>query len=237
MMAQLPSIAIGNLRQEKVYFFVEPGKDDPNDTSTPAFDGLLGQDLFQKVDVDLDYGPYRLSLISQDHCPGKVVYWSAPGPVAVIPFSTDSGNHIILQAELDGRRVKGILDTGATATILNLQSARQIFRLDVNAPDVEKIGELHGTYAANIYRRRFKSLALGGVTVSGPSIELFPDFLNQGAQAAPIGSLIKPDRQELPDMIFGMSIISKLHVYIANREHKLYITAAGGAAELQPELH
>ena len=229
-MAQLPSITIGNLHQEKVYFFVLPGADDPNNTVAPPFDGILGQDLFQKVDVDLDYGTDRLALVSQDHCPGNVVYWTPPGPVAVIPFEIDQGGHIILQVELDGKRVRGFFDTGASNTNLSLQVAQKLFTLDVNAPDVEKVGELRGKSIANIYRHRFRSITFGGVAVSNPSIDLLPASIGGGPQSPPTGSLIREDQV---DMLIGMSVISKLHVYIANRERKLYVTAAADTAQVQ----
>jgi hypothetical protein len=226
-MAKLPSITIGNLRQDNVYFFVEPGEDNPNDTSSAPFDGILGAEMLQKLDVDLDFKANKLNLISQDHCPGKVVYWSAPA-LAIIPFTLDQANHIRFQLQLDGRRIVGMLDTGASLTNLNLKVAVQRFGVDINAPDVEKVGELKGVYASNVYRRRFKSLAFEGVSVNDPVINLLPDFMDQGAQAPRTGSLMHPD----PDLslILGMSVLTKLHVYIAYGERKLYITAAEPAA-------
>ncbi len=50
-----------------------------------------------------------------------------------------------------------MLDTGFGTTTLNLDTARRLFRIDVNAPDVEKIGELTGGYTADRYRRRIQN--------------------------------------------------------------------------------
>jgi len=230
-MAKLPSIAIGNLRQDNVFFFVEPGEDNPNDSSPAPFDGILGAEMLQKLDADFDFKANKLNLISQDHCPGKVTYWSAPA-LAVIPFSLDRSGRITFRLDLDGKRIVGMLDTGATTTTLNLNIARQRFGVDTNAPDVEKLGELKGAYTSNVYRRRFKSLAFEGVSVTDPVINLLPDFLDQGAQAPRIGSFMRPDPNL--SLILGMSVLSKLHVYIAYGERKLYITAADPPAASPP---
>jgi hypothetical protein len=38
--------------------------------------------------------------------------------------------------------------------------------------------------------------------------------------------LIREETVGLPDLILGMNVLSQMHVYIAYRERKLYITAA-----------
>ena len=43
---------------------------------------------------------------------------------------------------------------------------------------------------------------------------------------AATGSIIREDRNGLPDVILGMNVLSQMHVYIAYKERKLYITAA-----------
>ena len=40
-------------------------------------------------------------------------------------------------------------------------------------------------------------------------------------------------RSGLPDMILGMNTLSQMHVYIAYKERKLYITAANPQAAQQ----
>jgi hypothetical protein len=137
----------------------------------------------------------------------------------------DAG-HITLRVELDGRRLNAMLDTGASATFLNLDLARRTFRVDLDAPDVERAGEVTGGYSANVYRRRFKTLAFGNVTLANPMITMFPDMMTGMTSNAPrTGSLIRDDRG-LPDIILGMDTLSQLHVYVASGERRLYVTAA-----------
>ncbi len=232
--ARLPSITLGRLRQEGAYFMVLPGYDDPAGPSIEQFGGILGGDMLRNVDVDFDFAANKLNLISPDHCAGAVVYWQAPA-LAVVPMTLNYANHIVFRMELDGRRVNAILDTGASNTVLNLDTARRTFRVDVNAPDVERIGEVTGGYTASVYRRRFKTLAFEGVTISNPMIDMYPDIMGGGnLGTSPTGSLIRGDRSGLPDLILGMSALSQMHVYIAYQERKLYLTAADPPAAAAP---
>jgi len=225
--ARLPSITLGRVRQEGIYFFI-----DPNDAPAGrrSFDGTIGQDMLTNVDADFDFAAKKLNLISQNHCDGKVVYWAAPA-VAVIPFHYDKGGHIAFPLRLDDKRVNAMLDTGAYNSTLNINTARRTFNVDTNAPDLQKIGELQGRFTANIYRKQFKTITLDGVTVTNPEIDLLPDMVSNPARpTGGAGSLIRDTDADLPDVMLGMNVLSKLHLYIAYKEAKLYITAAGTPA-------
>ena len=231
LQTRLPSITLGRLRQEGVWFMVLPGED-TGGPDLEVFGGILGSEMLRNVDVDFDFAANKVNLFSPDHCAGNVVYWqTANVPVAVVPFTLSSTGHIIFRMELDGRRVNTMLDTGFSTTTLNLETARRVFRIDVNAPDVEKIGELTGGYTADRYRRQFKTLTVDGVTINNPMVNMLPDMMGGVNPGTPrTGSLIRDERVGLPDMILGMSTMRQMHVYIAYKERKLYITAANLAA-------
>ena len=134
--------------------------------------------------------------------------------------------------ELDGRRVDAVLDTGVANTNLDLDAAQRDFKVDVNAPDVEKTGELKGGFTANVYRRRFKTLTVEGVTVANPMVELLPNLVVNWPRVERTGSLVRKD--EAPLVGWHASTLSKLHVYIAYYERKLYISAANPGAAAAP---
>jgi predicted aspartyl protease len=222
--ARLPSIVLGSLRLEGPYFMVLPGPEDGG-SEIGTFGGLLGSEMLRNVDFDFDFAANKVNLISQDHCTGNVVYWPA-STVAIVPFTFSAQGHITFRMELDGRRVNAMLDTGASNTVLNLDIARRTFRVDVNASDVEKVGEI-GKSQTGVYRRRFKTIAFEGVTVANPIITMYPDLMGGAGPAQPqTGSLIRDARGGLPDVILGMNVLSEMHVYIASKERKLYMTAA-----------
>ena len=221
-LARLPSITIGRLQQTNAHYYVLP--------TEREFDGLLGSEFLKQYDVDLDFGAGRFNIFLHDHCAGQVVYWPAPA-VAVVPFQLDSDDDIRLRVELDGKPINAMLDTGASSTFLTLNDARRHFGVDVNGPDVEKAGELMGS-GATTYSRRFKTLAFEGVVVANPMIVMVPDLMNSpGSSYEPESAYLTSRRRTgLPPLILGMSTLSQMHLYIAYKERKLYITAVNPPA-------
>jgi hypothetical protein len=108
---------------------------------------------------------------------------------------------------------------------LNLAVATREFGIDVGSPDVEKVGQVSAAPDAGVYRRRFGSLTFEGVAVNSPTVVLRPDLtprnLPTGRARALYGVFQAPE-----DLIVGMSVLRRLHAYIAYKERKLYITAA-----------
>lgn len=210
IMARVPSILIGGqLVTKDALYYVLPGNNGGN-AEKGEFDGILAGEFLSQFDADFDFAARKLNLFSPDHCAGKVIYWQ-PTALAIVPMSIDSSNHIRLQMLLDGQKVEAILDTGATQTTLNLSDAEQMFKIDINAPDVERVGGLNGDVSAVTYRHRFQTLGFGAVTIRNPELLLFREA------------------KGFSPLILGMSILSRFHVYVAFNEHRLYITPAGGA--------
>ncbi len=227
----VPDFVLGSLRAANYKLIMASGED-TGDIPDDQPSGLLAPDILQNYDADFDFGSGKLNLIDPNHCKGQVVYWQARN-VATIPFRMDKSFHIVFPVTVDGKKLDAVLDTGASQTIMNLSVATSVFRLKTDAADVEKIGELKGeAYTADVYRRRFKTIAFGGITVSDPVITLLPDMTkNYFPQRTPIGSLIPDSSQPrgLQQLLLGMSTLSKLHVYIAYKERRLYISEAAPA--------
>jgi hypothetical protein len=132
--------------------------------------------------------------------------------------------------------MEALVDTGASNTILNLRVAQDRFDIRLDAPDVEPVGQLGPNPSAKTYRRRFGTLAFEGVTVNNPAIILMPDLVTQRLPNAPrTGSLTREADRGLPDLILGMSVLGKTHMYVAYKEKKVYITAASGPATVPPQ--
>ena len=191
--------------------------------------------MLKGYDLDLDFANRKVNLISQKHCDGKVVYWPAD-VVAVVPIEMSQDFHIHVPVQLDGHRYTAMLDTGATRTVLNLEVAKRDFPIKPGDADTPERGKLTQSDKAAIYLHRFQSLSLEGVAVSNPLLELLPDLMggkmHHAADTVSDDTRIR-DRSEDPglsDMILGMDILHRFHLYIAYKEKKLYITPASGPA-------
>lgn len=193
--------------------------------------GVLGADLLRHYDIDIDFGAHKLNLFSQDHCPGRVVYWTS-GPVAVVPVHVVNSGHIILPVTLDGHELDAILDLGSTHSLVSMAFAHNLFGLSDRSPGMEKTGEIYGAVQTPVYRYRFKSLGFEGLAINNPAIYIWDNLMEYSAtQAPPIGSRLN-DLHEVEghtNFTLGLNELNHLHVYIAYKEQKLYISPASAA--------
>ncbi len=175
--------------------------------------GTIAPDLLQYFDIDFDFANEKFNIFSQKHCPGQVVYWADEDSYAVVPITLDPTAHIDMPVELDGHRIKATIDTGSSRSLFSWDNARRFFDIDEKSPGVKPLGE-HGSY-----QYAFKTLTMKGdgegvtITVQNPDIALVPDKTSGMAYSDPV-------------LILGMGILRQLHLYVAYKEKKLYVTPA-----------
>jgi hypothetical protein len=236
--ARAPSFSLGQMAPTSVDFMVM------------ANDSLLGSDqtiagtfvpgvYFRSLDVDLDFHGRKFGLASQDHCEGQVVYWPNNG-VAVVPFQLDTSNHIVFPVKVDGHVMRATLDSGASHNVMFTRAARRL-GVDVDSGTVTDVGAVGNNPNVRSYQHRFRTLEIEGITVKNPNMILIPD-LNVRMPEGPSTSggrnetrLGAPRSQTGADMLIGMSVLKHLHVYIATKERKLYITAGGAPSPAPPQ--
>jgi predicted aspartyl protease len=233
-LAASASLAMGNLRAEHMDFMLMPSVHElASDVKDAA--GILAPNFLRPYDADFDFGGNKFNLISQKHCDGKVVYWPADS-VAVVPVDVKPDGHIVVPVELDGEKLDALLDTGASTSVLNLEVAEGTFGLKPGSSEMPVAGNLFGKAEIATYSHRFKSLSLEGLSISNPTLRVIPDLVRT-KMLDPHDSLEGETRIKSPDvqtglghMILGMDILRQLHVYVAYKEEKLYITPAKTAA-------
>ena len=225
------SFAVGHVTSDHINFVVEPPSMTVGDFDIDS--GLLGYDILSHFDVDIDFGTGKLNLISPDHCDGKVVYWPASA-VAVVPMTLHDLGHIEVPVNLDGQTQYAVLDTGASYTTLTILAAENGYNLKLGDSETPSRGNLQGHESQSTYQHTFKTLELEGIAINNPQVVIIPDPTHhlRAASAQPeIGShLTKATNDETRiTMLLGMNVLRHLHIYIAYKERKLYITPAGSA--------
>jgi predicted aspartyl protease len=200
-------VAIGTLKSDSMGFGIFPGTNELAENN-----GLLGDDVMSNYDIDFDFAGGKFNLFSKDHCAGQVVYWTRT-PVAVVPFSRNIWKHIFLDVELDGKKFRALLDTGASTSEGDWEPIADAFDLTAHNPGVSTEG--HPADGDGAYHYTFKTLTFGGISVSNPQIALVPRAVSQ-IQNGPSDH----------DIILGINVMRRLHIYVAEDEEKLYITPA-----------
>lgn len=193
--------------------------------------GLFGLDYMLRYDTDLDFGTDTLRLFSQDHCPGAVQYWPA-SVVGVVPI-TLRDDHIFVPVTVDGHHLNAMIDTGAPDTVMTHEAAKTVMDLTLGSPGSEEVGDFEGEVGQKVYQHTFGELSLGDISVRNARVSLIPDLVGRnGERQQQTGNRSKLLRDDikLSDMIIGMNILHKLHVYIAFGERRMYISPATAPA-------
>lgn len=210
----VPSVDIGAFHQPASNFMVLEAKD-PGEISAG-----LGSSALAQFDIELDFAAKKVNFFSQDHCEGKVVYWAKA--YTALPFNM-SDQRIHIEMTLDGHDLDTLFDTGTNFTYLNERVLIGIFGRD-QADEKEVTINNRKMHSA-----AFHTLSIGGVTFPNPSLLVTEDKTRELARE---DVPIKDQNQagvtlaHFPHLLLGLDAIRHLHVYIAYKERKLYVTAA-----------
>jgi predicted aspartyl protease len=181
----------------------------PDGFLPPEIGGTIAPNILRHYDVDFDFANAKLNLFSPDHCEGKVIYWSTAA-AGQVPIGIDQEGHIDVPVQIDGQDVRAALDTGSSRSLMSLEFAKLIFGIDGNDP---KLIPAKGEDSARAFHYPFSKLTMNDIAVQNPDIVLVSDSVSH----------LFDGRTKL---ILGMGILRQLHLYIAYREKKLYVTAA-----------
>jgi predicted aspartyl protease len=227
-MVRIDKFALGRLHGENVYMAIQPN---PNFGKGTRYVGLFGPDMMGRYDVDIDFGSYKMNYFSPEHCPGHVVYW--PHAALAITPMTFHNRHIRLPVRVDGKELRAEIDTGATNTTMMATAAKRLFDI---VPETSGNVPLNTQGMAAAFGRVFSTLDFEGVAVNNPHIVIVPDLLgskdpNNGFQTGSRAKMVDDD-VDRADMLIGMDILKKLHLYIAFDENRIYISEASTPPKL-----
>jgi predicted aspartyl protease len=197
------SFKLGSMEAKKFDLMVDLVRD-------PRIDGTLAPDLLRNFDLDFDFATMTLNLFRPHACEGQAVYWTKD--YIALPMDILKSGHARVDVTLDNENMDAILDTGASVTVMTLNSARHYFDLDKDSSEVSKLGHITGGLGSvnDTYRYAFKSLSMGGVAATNPKIVLADAPTVMAAEHA--------------SLVLGMSELRYLHLYFAYHERKLYIS-------------
>jgi predicted aspartyl protease len=218
------SVNIGGSEGKDFDFLIEPDEN----ALDPRLAGAIAKNILGNFDVEFDFVAKKLNLLSQEHCEGRVVYWSKT--FADVAFRLDKNGNILVPMSLDGKAVEAMIDTASPTTRLDIAVARRLFGLKEGAPGVERIADAPAGSPVQ-YRYRFKSFSFENVSVENPLIDLFDNAMKRSYRKETDGKLSTDrvygaEELETADVILGLNVLRKLRLYVAYAEQKLYVTAA-----------
>jgi hypothetical protein len=170
--------------------------------------GLLGRDFLSPFDLDLDLPHHRLTLYDVHDCGAGFVPWKTP--YASIPASTPIGAALVVTVKVDGRPLRALVDSGASASLV---TAAGMFRLGLNAGllthDPGGNGRGIGPKPVPMYRHRFSELRVGS------EIKRDPVLWVASVRVVPI-----------VDLLLGADWLTPRHVWLSFATKQMFV--AGG---------
>ncbi len=178
---------------------------------TPPVAGLLGADLLEAGDADIDLPAHRLTLLRRNgECDG-VAPW--PG-AASLPIELSRGRPIAT-VTLDGHRLRALIDTGARSIILDTRAA---LRIGVSAA---ALGRDAGGVSGGMDLRplayhwhRFRNLTVGQAVLRDPVLTVTPI-------------------DEQADMLLGADFFAGRRVWLSYAKQRMFfdVNARDGNAQ------
>ena len=227
--ARVAKFTLGSMNTGGFPIYVTP---DPDSARTGS-GGVLGTDMMQRYDIDLDFARQTLNYFSPESCKGAGIYW-APAKVTSVAMTAYTGL-VFVPVTLDGHTITALLDTGADRTFLNPQIAEKLFGLSAGSQEPGTVSDGGALIKAGLHE--FSSLSFGGLNFDHPQIAVPFDILTQNTREFHASKTARDQfylHETLPDMVIGMDVLKKSHLYISFRDQMVYVSAAGDGTALKP---
>jgi len=168
----------------------------------PPVAGLLGADMLAGYEVELDLRAGRMALYAPSPCAGYRP-WAGATSVA---FQRSKSGLIFLDAQVDGRAVRALLDTGARTSLMTREAA---FALGVTAPqlaaDEQRTGVGVGGGSAAFRLHRFGTFGVPGAVARDVPVNV-ADLHLPGAE-----------------MLLGADYLGPRHLWISYATGRLFL--------------
>jgi predicted aspartyl protease len=192
--------------------------------------GVIGEDLFDNFDQDIDLKNNQFNLFIHHDCKTEPVYWAERFNEADL---TIRDHNIFVFVEVNGIRARAILDTGATRTLVSWPLARRL-GLSKDSPGMERVGTTSGVdvHPMDEYRFRFSEIKIGDEVVKNPTLSVMDLFHREFDHS--LGYRIQDSNWTEADLLIGTDFIKSHHIYIAKNQGKMYFTWNGGGFIFSP---
>jgi tetratricopeptide (TPR) repeat protein len=179
-------------------------------------EGVIGQNFLEQWDVEYDFSKGVVRLFKPDGCRKyRLAYWITPGQAfseMEIETVVQARLHTIGVGYVNDQKIRVMFDTGAYTSVLSRKAAARA-GIKIDSPGVVEAG-----YSSGFGRSRVKNYI-----ATASSFKIGNDEEIKNARLRILDGDL-PDA----DMLLGSDFFVSHHVFVANSQHKLYVTYNGG---------
>jgi hypothetical protein len=188
-------------------------------------DGTIGNMWFEGYDIEIDPARHRVNLFLQDHCPGTAVYWT-DSYFQIDSYFDPRSTPIYTNVVLDGKPIRATLDTGKSRTTLAAATAQSVFEVTADKDGVRPapVPSMTGSTVQS-FDHTFGALEIGPLRLPNKKVAI-ADLARYQQKFTGSQIAVTDDRPELRRLMLGMDVLSRLHLFIAYKEQKIYFTLA-----------
>jgi hypothetical protein len=229
-LARVGDFTLGSMETGGFYTQVSADPEFANSASA----GVLGSDMMIRYDIDLDFAHRLLNYFMPEQCERAGVYW-APEKVTAVKMEAYA-TVVYVPVSLDGHTIIAALDTTADKTILNPKVADELFGLNPETMEAGTARDSGAVMRAGLHR--FTSLSFGGLTFDNPEIAIPLDVMTENTREFHAAKAARDTfhlSEFLPDMVIGMDVLKRTHLYVSFQNRRVYVSAAGDGRALEPQ--
>lgn len=191
-----------------------------------SIDVILGEDVFEQVDLEFDLPHKVVRLFRAENCEGVALgYWAPQGTGQV---DIGSGSRIIVTVKINGQPMQAELDSGAGVSVLDKPAAERL-GIGPDSPGAMFLGKGSGVGASSVdyWIAPVKSFSIGDEAITDTAMR-FADLFKDATYATRFASRLQQKNENLPTMVLGADFLRAHRVLVAHSQRKMYFTYEGG---------
>lgn len=188
--------------------------------------GVIGRDLFSRVEIELDLKAGVIRLIRAESCRNAdLAYWSRDFAIAMLRRPGQGDGPFQVDVLLNGRRVSAEIDSGAVVSTVTAEAARYAgVRPKRAVANGSAVG--FGPNAVATYTATFAKLEIGDESDGNVQLQIADLF--RGTETQKLGSHIGLQSDDTPGMLLGADFLRAHRVLLSNSQNRMYFTYHGG---------
>lgn len=217
-LVRLKEMVIGPVRASKVDLKVSW------DSSNLSNGALIGADFLFQRDLEISLADGLVKFFYPVGCNDAfLAYWDKNASVIAMESSSSNNRSPVVIVELNGQKIRAVIDTGAEKSIVGLGAAARA-GVTPQSPNVIKAQPNYGVGESRVesWIAPFDSFVIGGESIKNTKIQIADLFgAAKGGTPYVIGS-------DLPEMLLGADFLRAHRVLFAVGQKQFYFSYLGG---------